>query len=161
MDNSGRVTSSLGANLLLPRQAPETTLVLLEAENMSVRTLKDPQGVLKRVCGPSEAAIWLKAHKEAGEEVYFVSAVKEVKNASFRRASLIDAGNDMVKVRKLIQMEAAAQGEGLERVNSAGSDIMDIGSSAKSDVIAVEVRKIIAKDGGVELGEIVEKSLWD
>jgi len=156
---SGTFIKSLGANLFLPKQEPETQLVSLEAERMSIRTLKDYEGTLGRVTGTPDAEVWLKEQVKAGEEVYFVSAVKEVKNASFRRASVKEAGNGLVEVKKMAQTETQPDGERRD----SGSDL-GLGTTAKSDVIAVELMKVLVteQDGklAVKMGEVLNGNLW-
>jgi len=170
---TGALASSLGAVYLLPAPEAGGSLVQLAAEKMEVRALKDPAGALELVAKSPDAQSWLKLRLAEGKEVGFVSKVQSVRNANWRRCSVIDVGAGMVRVRgerrgsRADEMDEVAveDGEGLKKVdskNSALEEELRVASptGSKSDVLAVEVRRVVLGEGAggavtVQLGDVV------
>lgn len=160
MNQAGELTASLGGSLFLERPAEGTQLLSLEAENTIVRALKDTSTALKTVCSTPEAQAWLRQQVQAGEDVYFVSAVQEAKNASFKRASVIDAGNGLVKVSREIEQT----GQGGVRRDSG----LEVPTGTKNDALALELRRVVLTDEtgqlSAELGDALKQdellALW-
>ncbi|KAF2496540.1 hypothetical protein BU16DRAFT_335152 [Lophium mytilinum] len=161
------LNSSLGGIRLLSAREASGSLVQLNAEKMEVRGLKDPQGALDLVAKSPSAQSWLKLRLAEGKEVVFVTKVQSVRNANWRRCSVVDVGNGMVRVREerrasRADEEAVDLGEGglLKKVDSETGEELAVASptGSKNDVLALEVRKVVLEegDGGdvqCELGE--------
>ncbi|KAF1967446.1 hypothetical protein BU23DRAFT_483569 [Bimuria novae-zelandiae CBS 107.79] len=147
---SDRFLESLGGTYFVQKQLEEGTEVgTIEAESQHVRLLKDADAALKKVLKDAKAQEWLKENKEAG----FVVALREVTNASYKRATLVDVGAGNYEVRR----EVGHEGQGAKRRDSG----LDVKTSSKTDIVGVVVREIIEKDGGYALGDELEPSFWE
>ena len=147
---SGRFLESLGAAHLVQQQNKEGTEVgTIEAESQHVRLLKDADAALKKALQDEKAKVWLKENKEAG----FVVAIREVTNASYKRARLVDIGGGNFEVRR----DVGHEGQGGKRRDSG----LDVQTSSKTDIVGVVVREILEKDGSFALGDELEASFWE
>lgn len=147
---SNRFLESLGAAHLVQKQLEEGTEAgTIEAESQHVRLLKDADAALKKVLEDEKAKAWLKENKEAG----FVVATREVTNASYKRARLVDIGAGNFEVRR----EVGHENQGVKRRDSG----LDVQTSSKTDIVGVVVREIVEKDGGYTLGDELEASFWE
>lgn len=147
---TNRFLESLGAAHLVQKQLEEGTEVgTIEAESQHVRLLKDAEAALNKALQDEQAKAWLKENKEAG----FVVATREVLNASYRRARLVDIGAGNYEVRR----EVGHEGQGGKRRDSG----LDVQTSSKTDLVGVVVREIIEKDGAYTLGDELEASFWE
>lgn len=106
-----------------------------------MRMLKDAEAALKKVWQDEEARKWIKEQDEAG----FVVAHRQVANASYRRARLVDVGNNNWEVVREVGSEDASG----KRRDSG----LPIDTNSKWDVVGVVVRKIIVDGDDVKLGE--------
>ncbi|KAJ4293551.1 hypothetical protein N0V90_008834 [Kalmusia sp. IMI 367209] len=147
---SGRFLESLGGTHLVQKQLEAGTEAgTIEAESQRVRLLKDADAALKKVVNGEGAKEWLKENKEAG----LVVATREVTNASYKRAKLVDIGAGTYEVRR----EVGHDGQGGKRRDSG----LDVQTSSKADIVGVVIREIIEKDGEFTLGEELEANFWE
>ncbi|KAL1593760.1 hypothetical protein SLS60_010492 [Paraconiothyrium brasiliense] len=147
---SSRFLESLGAAHLVQKQLEKGTEVgTIEAESQHVRLLKDADAALKKALQDENAQSWLKENEEAG----FVVATREVLNASYKRARLVDIGAGNYEVRREVGHEGQ---QGGKRRDSG----LDVQTSSKTDLVGVVVREIIEKDGAYALGDELEASFW-
>lgn len=147
---SGRFLESLGAAHLLQKPLEKGKEVgTIEAESQHVRLLKDSDAALQKVVRDGEAREWLKENKEVG----FVVAIREVTNASYKRARLVDVGAGNFEVRR----EVGHEGQGAKRRDSG----LDVQTSSKTDIIGVVVREVVEQGGVYTLGDELEASFWE
>lgn len=147
---SGRFLESLGGAYMVQKQPGEGAEVgTIEAESQHVRLLKDADAALKKALQEEEAKAWLKENKEAG----FVVAIREVLNASYKRARLVDLGGGNYEVRR----EVGHEGQGGKRRDSG----LDVQTNTKTDIVGVVVREIIESNGEYSLGDELEASFWE
>jgi len=146
---SGRFLESFGgSHLVQTTLQPGKEAGTIEAESQRVRLLKDPEAALRKVLQADHARQWLQNNVEAG----FVVATREVTNASYKRARLIDAGNGLYEVGRDVGGEMK---DGKRRDSG-----LDVRTSSKTDIVGVIVRKVIMKDGMATLGEELEATFW-
>ncbi|EUC44787.1 hypothetical protein COCMIDRAFT_5923 [Bipolaris oryzae ATCC 44560] len=140
-ENGHFVESFGGAHLVQKPLDKGTEAGTIEAEEQSVRMLKDAEAALKKVWQDEEAKKWIKEQDEVG----FVVAHRQVANASYRRARLVDVGNNNWEVVREVGGEDASG----KRRDSG----LPIDTNSKWDVVGVVVRKIIVDGDDVKLGE--------
>jgi hypothetical protein len=155
-----RFTGSLGATLLVPqsRIVAGEEVGTIEAEEMRVRMLKDPDAALDKVLhshGGNGTLMWLGLERG---DIGFVTAVREVKNASYKRAGLVDAGNGLWEVVREVDARKEGALEGVRRDSG-----LEVQTGSKWDVVGVVVRKVVhgGEDGVVRLGEEMGVQFWD
>ncbi|KAF2246285.1 hypothetical protein BU26DRAFT_65449 [Trematosphaeria pertusa] len=147
---SGRFVESLGGTHLVQKTLDKGTEAgTIEAEEQRVRLLKDPSAALKKVLQAEEAKQWLKENAEAG----FVVATREVTNASYRRARLVDVGNGNWEVVR----EVGGEGKDGKRRDSG----LDVQTNSKSDIVGVVVRKVVVEGGEARLGGEMAAEFWN
>ncbi|KAL5456841.1 hypothetical protein PMIN06_003688 [Paraphaeosphaeria minitans] len=150
---SGRFIESLGGAYMIQKQPGEGNEVgTIEAESQHVRLLKDADTALKKALQDETAKAWLKENKEAG----FVVAIREVLNASYKRARLVDIGAGNFEVRREVGHEYRGQG-GKRR--DSGLDVPE--THTKTDIVGVVVREIVENNGEYSLGDELEASFWE
>ncbi|KAF2646691.1 hypothetical protein P280DRAFT_16687 [Massarina eburnea CBS 473.64] len=145
---SGAFDESLGATHLIKKPEEGKEAGIIEATEERVRLLKDPAAALKKALSADEAKQWLKENSEAG----FVVAARELTNASYRRARLVDRGNNNWEVARDI---GGTGGDGKRRDSG-----LDVQTGSKTDVVGVSVRKIVVENGEATLGEELDTSFW-
>jgi hypothetical protein len=147
--SSGRFVESFGGTHLVQKTLDQGIEAgTIEAEEQRVRLLKDPDAALKKVLAAEDVRKWVEENKEAG----FVVATREVSNASYKRARLVDVGNGNFEVVREIGGEGA---DGKRRDSG-----LDVHTGSKRDIVGVVVRKIVMDDGAARLGEEVGAEFW-
>ncbi|KAF2269550.1 hypothetical protein CC78DRAFT_529300 [Lojkania enalia] len=151
---NGQFTTSLGAAHLINNRELQagSEVGTIEAEQMRVRMLKDEGASLKKAFQDKQAAEWVKAQVQSGEEVGFVTAAREVTNASYKRARLVDIGNGNWEVIR----EVGGEGQDGKRRDSG----LEVHTGSKSDVVGVIVKKVQLTGDQVELGEELSTQFW-
>merc|ERR1712137_631225 len=127
-DNGNFVESFGGTHLLQKPLDKGTEAGTIEAEEQSVR--------------------WIKEQDEAG----LVVAQRQVSNASYKRARLVDIGNNNWEVVREVGNEDAAG----KRRDSG----LPIDTNSKWDVVGVVVKKIIVEGDHVKLGDELGAQYW-
>ncbi|KAF1954213.1 hypothetical protein CC80DRAFT_494036 [Byssothecium circinans] len=145
---SGTFLESLGATHFIKKPEAGKEPGTIEATEQRVRLLKDPAAALKKALQAEEAKQWLKNNSEAG----FVIEKREVTNASYKRAGLVDRGNDNWEV---VREVGGAGGDGQRRGST-----LDVQTGSKVDVVGVLVKKIVVQNGEPTLGEDLDASFW-
>ncbi|KAF2798863.1 hypothetical protein K505DRAFT_333095 [Melanomma pulvis-pyrius CBS 109.77] len=148
---TGRFTASLGGIHLVQRPGEGEEVGTIEAEQQRVRLLKDPSAALQKAVSASDAKQWLEEQTEG--DVGFVVATREVTNASYKRARLVDVGNGNWEVVR----EIGAETKGGKRRPSG----LEVQTGSKSDVVGVLVRKVIVEGGNVTLGAEIDAEFWN
>jgi hypothetical protein len=147
-ENGDFVESFGGTHLVQKPLDKGTEAGTIEAEEQSVRLLKDADAALQKVWQDDEARKWIKEQDEAG----FVVAQRQVSNASYKRARLIDIGNNNWEVVREVGNEDAAG----KRRDSG----LPVETNSKWDVVGVVVRKIIVEGDDVKLGDELGAQYW-
>ncbi|KAF7680336.1 hypothetical protein GT037_001987 [Alternaria burnsii] len=146
---NGHFVESFGGTHLLQKPLDEGTEAgTIEAEEQSVRLLKDADAALQKVWQDEEARKWIKEQDEAG----FVVAQRQVSNASYKRARLVDIGNNNWEVVREVGNEDAAG----KRRDSG----LPIDTNSKWDVVGVVLKKIIVEGDDVKLGDELGAQYW-
>ncbi|KAH7135431.1 hypothetical protein B0J11DRAFT_159338 [Dendryphion nanum] len=152
--STGLFTESLGgAHLVQKKLEADSSVGTIEAEQMRVRLLKDADSALKKVLTSEEAKNWIKEHAQ-NEDVGFVTATREVINASYKRARLVDIGAGNFEVIREVGGETK---EGKRR--DSGLDVPLTGS--KTDVVGVVVRKVVVEGNEIKLGNELNAQFWN
>jgi hypothetical protein len=120
----------------------------IEAEEQRVRLLKDADAAIKKVWQDNEAKQWIKEQGEAG----FVVSTRQVSNASYKRAKLVDVGNNNWEVMREV---------GEDKSGKRRDSGLPIDTNSKWDVVGVVVRKIIVEGDDVKLGEELGAEYWN
>lgn len=147
--SSGNFTSSLGGILYVnEKEKPEkgTDVGTIEAREMKLRMLKDPASALSKVLSDIDTKNWVICQAAKGEELGFVTAVREVVNASYRHAGLVDRGAGNWEV---VRDVGAAEKGGKKRRDSG----LDVSTGSKVDVVGVKVQRVMVQDGEARLVE--------
>ncbi|KAF1935853.1 hypothetical protein EJ02DRAFT_111906 [Clathrospora elynae] len=92
VDAEGRFMTNYGARFDLGRMYRQPNLLTVQAEQMIQRTSQRPSKAFQAVCNDPEARTWMVEQIKAGQPLYIVLGVTELKNATFKRAKLHDAG---------------------------------------------------------------------
>lgn len=146
---NGRFIESFGGTHLVQKPLDKGTEAgTIEAEEQHVRLLKDAEAAIKKVWEDEEAKKWIKEQDEAG----FVIAHRQVSNASYKRARLVDVGNGNWEVIRDVGEDKSGQ-----RRDSG----LHIETNSKWDVVGVIVRKIVVEGDSVKLGEELGAGYWN
>ncbi|KAH9882351.1 hypothetical protein J1614_000587 [Plenodomus biglobosus] len=147
---TGQFTESFGGAHLVQKPLDEGTEAgTIEAEEQHVRLLKDADAALQKVWRDEEAKQWIKSQDEAG----FVVAQREVLNASYKRARLVDVGNGNWEVIR----EVGGEDQTGKRRDSG----LPVETNSKWDVVGVVVRKIVVEGDEVKLGDELGAEYWN
>ncbi|KAI8933080.1 hypothetical protein NX059_009724 [Plenodomus lindquistii] len=148
--STGHFTESFGGTHLVQKPLEKGTEAgTIEAEEQHVRMLKNADAALQKVWQDQEAKKWIQSQDEAG----FVVAHREVSNASYKRARLVDAGNGNWEVIR----EVGGEDQAGKRRDSG----LPIETHSKWDVVGVVVRKIVVEGDKVRLGEELGTGYWE
>lgn len=147
----GRFVESFGGTHLLQKPLDKgLEVATIEAVEQRVRLLKDADAAIKKVWEDESAKKWITEQGEAG----FVVAHRQVANASYKRARLVDVGNGNYEVVR----EVGGEDKSGKRRDST----LDVKSTdSKWDTIGVVVRKITVEGDDVKLGEELGVSYWN
>jgi hypothetical protein len=119
---------------------------------MYVRSLKDPHAALSKRLSTGDTRSWVKEQSQKGD-VAFVIAVRQVINASYKRATLKGLGNDTWEVVREVGGEWS---DGKRR----GSGL-DVQTGSKKDAVGVTVRKVIVDGDDITLGDEMSTELFE
>jgi len=91
-DTEGRFMTNYGAKFDLGRIYRQPNLLTVRAEQMIQRTSQHPSQAFEAVCNDPDARAWLIEQIHDKKPLYIVLGLTELKNATFKRARLQDAG---------------------------------------------------------------------
>lgn len=91
-DTEGRFVTNYGAKFDLARIYRQPHLLAVKADQMIQRTSQHPTQAFEAVCNDPEARAWLVEQIRDHKPLYIVLGLTELKNATFKRAKLQDAG---------------------------------------------------------------------
>ena len=147
---SGRFTESFGGTHLIQKPLDKgTEAATIEADEQRVRLLKDADAALQKVWKDEDTKKWIKEQGEAG----FVVAHRQVSNASYKRARLVDASNG--------NWEVVREVSGQDKFGKRRDSGLPIDTNSKWDVVGVLVRKIVVNGDEVKLGEELGVEYWN
>lgn len=148
--SSGRFIESFGGTHLVQKPLDQgTEVATIEAEEQRVRLLKDADAALQKVWQDEAAKKWIKEQDEAG----FVVAHRQISNASYKRAKLVDVGNGNWEVVR----EVGGEDQSGKRRESG----LPIDTNSKWDVVGVIVKKIVTDGEAVKFGEELGAEYWN
>jgi hypothetical protein len=124
----------------------------IEAEETCVRSLKDPHAALSKRLNTGDTKSWVKEQAQKGN-VGFVTAVREVTNASYKRATLKDLGNGTWEVVREVGGE---ESDGKRRGSS-----LDVQTGSKKDAVGVSMRKVIVNGVDITLGDDMSTEMFE
>ncbi|KAF1995235.1 hypothetical protein P154DRAFT_349666 [Amniculicola lignicola CBS 123094] len=151
VESSGTFVTSLGATLYVnkDKQLKEGQGVgTIEAPEMRVRIFKDPEAALAKALSDPKAKEFIEGQGEVG----FVTAIREVTNASYKRAKLVDRGMNNWEVIR----EVGGEGHDGKRRDSQ----LQVLTGSKTDIVGVVVRKVVIDGDRVALGEELGTEFW-
>lgn len=152
--STGAFTESFGGTHLLEKPlAADQEAGTIEAEEQRVRMLKDPESSLKKLWAEDEQAReWIRQH--AGEDkAGFVTAVRALGNASYKRAKLVETGLGNWEVVREVGGEGKKGGR-----RDSGLEVRP--TNSKMDVVGVVVRRIVMEGDDVGLGGELGAEYW-
>jgi hypothetical protein len=139
---NGHFVESFGGTHLLQKPLDKGTEAgTIEADEQHVRLLKDADAAIKK--------IW-----QEQDEAGFVVAHRQVSSASYKRAKLVDVGNNNWEVVREVGNEDAS---GKRRDSGLPVET----TNSKWDVVGVVVRKIVIEGDDVKLGEELGAGYWN
>jgi hypothetical protein len=144
--NTGLFKDSLGGVLYIPKPEEGTEVGTIEAREMRVRTLKNPEAALTKVLKDEATMNWVKEHAKEGD-LGFVTAVREVVNPTYKHARLEDRGAGNWEVVR--ELGCSHSGDKKKRRDSG----LDVDTGSKRDVVGVVVRNIVVEGDKVTLGD--------
>jgi hypothetical protein len=140
VDKEGRFMTNYGAKFDLGRIYRQPNLLTVTAEQMIQRTSQRPSKTFEAVTDDPEARQWIYNLAKEGKEMYIVVGVTELKNATFKRAKLQDAGAS--KRLNELPIESGAKVPRAVRRNST----LGLGSERQiSGVFGMDVRRVVAR----------------
>ncbi|KAF2106566.1 hypothetical protein BDV96DRAFT_617277 [Lophiotrema nucula] len=153
--STGKFTESLGGTRLVQKKPDGKNEVgTIEAEEMRIRLLKDASASLKRALESPPAAKWVQEQVSQGEEIGFVTGVREVSNASYKRARLVDVGAGNYEVIREVGGETK---EGKRRDSG-----LDVQTGSKKDIVGVIVQKLGVDGDSLSLtGQELGAQFWE
>ena len=140
-----------GVHLVDKPLEPDTEAGTIEAEEERVRLLKDPNAALAKRLKAGDTMSWVKEQAQKGD-VGFVTAIREVKNASYKRATFEPAGLNQWSVER----EVGGEGENAKRRDSG----LDVQTGSKRDVVSALVRKVVVDGDQIILGDEMNTELF-
>lgn len=140
VDSEGRFMTNYGAKFDLGRIYRQPNLLTVTAEQMIQRTSQNPRRAFEAVCGDPEAREWIQEKVKGDGPLYMVVGLTELKNATFKRAKLRDAGASS-RLSELPIEKGAKVPRAVRRDSTLG-----LGTEAQlSGVFGMDVRRIKAK----------------
>jgi hypothetical protein len=147
----GHFVESFGGTHLLQKPLDKgCEAATIEAEEQRVRMLKDDDAAIKNIWRDETCKKWIKEQDEAG----IVVAHRQVSNASYKRARLVDVANGNYEVVREVS--------GTDKAGKRRDSTLAVKSTeSKWDTIGVVVKKIIVEGDEVKLGEELGASYWN
>jgi hypothetical protein len=91
LDSHGRFAQAYGAKFDLGKVWRQRNLCTVNADQMIHRMLDNPTEAFDAICEDQEVQEWIMKQKQPCQ-IYFVTGIKELKNARFKKAQLGDGG---------------------------------------------------------------------
>ncbi|KAF1918793.1 hypothetical protein BDU57DRAFT_442690 [Ampelomyces quisqualis] len=143
VDSEGRFITNYGAKFDLGRVFRQPNLLTVRAEQMIQRTSQHSSQAFQAVCNDPEARIWIAEQVKAGKPLYIILGLTELKNASFKRAKLHDAGASKrlneTPLEKDAKVPKSLRGRSDTSLGGIGTEPM------VSGIFGMDVRNIKAK----------------
>lgn len=143
VDTEGRFMTNYGAKFDLGRIYRQPNLLTVKAEQMVQCTSQSASKAFQAVCSDPEARIWMAEQIEAGKPLYIVLGLTELKNATFKRAKLRDAGAsnriNETPLEKDAKVPRSLRGRSEASLGGIGTE------PHISGVFGMDVRRIVAR----------------
>jgi hypothetical protein len=143
VDTEGRFMTTYGAKFDLGKIYRQPNLLTVKAEQMIQRTSQSPSRAFKAVCNDPEARTWMAEQIKAGKPLYIVLGLTELKNATFKRAKLHDAGAsnriNETPIEKDAKVPKPLRGRAEANMGGIGTE------PSISGVFGMEVRRVKAR----------------
>jgi hypothetical protein len=155
VDSEGRFMTNYGAKFDLGRIYRQPNLLTVVAEQMIQRTSQKPKRAFEAVCEDPEARQWIQDKATSDGPLYMVVGVTELKNATFKRAKLRDAGASRGLHETPIEKDAKVP-RAVRRDSTLG-----LGTETQlSGVFGMDVRRVRAKISRPEEPHSLEDIGW-
>jgi hypothetical protein len=143
VDTEGRFMTNYGAKFDLGKIYRQPNLLTVKAEQMIQRTSQRPSRAFQAVCNDPEARTWMAEQIKAGKPLYIVLGLTELKNATFKRAKLHDAGASSrineTPIEKDAKVPKPLRGRSEANLGGLGTE------PSISGVFGMEVRRVTAR----------------
>lgn len=143
VDAEGRFLTNYGAKFDLGRVYRQPNLLTVRAEQMIQRTSQNGSQAFEAACKDPEARVWIREQVQAGKPLYIVLGVTELKNATFKRAKLHDAGAsnrlNEVPIEKDAKVPRSIRGRSESGLGGLASE------SSISGAFGVDIREVRAR----------------
>jgi hypothetical protein len=143
LDTEGRFMTNYGAKFDLGRIYRQPNLLTVKAEQMIQCTTQSPSKAFEAVCGDADARTWMAEQIQAGKPLYIVLGLTELKNATFKRAKLRDAGAsnriNETPLEKDAKVPPSLRGRSEASLGGIGTEPLISG------VFGMDVRRIVAR----------------
>lgn len=143
VDAEGRFLTNYGAKFDLGRVYRQPNLLTVRAEQMIQRTSQNSSQAFQAACSDPEARAWIHEQVQAGQPLYIVLGITELKNATFKRAKLHDAGAsnrlNEAPIEKDAKVPKSIRGRSEAGLGGLASE------STISGVFGIDVREVRAR----------------
>ncbi|KAL6155023.1 hypothetical protein ACJBU6_06626 [Exserohilum turcicum] len=143
VDTEGRFMTNYGAKFDLGRIYRQPNLLTVRAEQMIQCTTQSATRAFEAACSDDGARAWMAEQIEAGKPLYIVLGLTELKNASFKRAKLRDAGAsnriNELPLEKDAKVLRSLRGRSEASLGGIGTEPLISG------VFGLDVRRIVAR----------------
>ena len=143
LDNEGRFMTNYGAKFDLGRIYRQPNLLTVKAEQMVQCTTQSPTKAFEAVCSDADARTWMAEQIQAGKPLYIVLGLTELKNATFKRAKLRNAGAsnrlNELPLEKDAKVPRSLRGKSEASLGGIGTEPLISG------VFGMDVRRIVAR----------------
>ncbi|OAL46874.1 hypothetical protein IQ07DRAFT_143635 [Pyrenochaeta sp. DS3sAY3a] len=143
VDTEGRFMTNYGAKFDLGRIFRQPNLLTVKAEQMIQRTSQNPSRAFRAVCNDPETRQWIVEQVAAEKPLYIVLGLTELKNATFKRAKLHDAGASNRLNETPLEKDAKVPRPLRGRTDS---NLGGLGSEPHiSGVFGMDIRRVVAR----------------
>jgi hypothetical protein len=143
VDTEGRFMTNYGAKFDLGRIYRQPNLLTVKAEQMIQCTTQSPSRAFEAVCSDADARMWMAEQIQAGKPLYIVLGLTELKNATFKRAKLRDAGAsnriNETPLERDAKVPPSLRGRSEASLGGIGTEPLISG------VFGMDVRRIVAR----------------
>ncbi|KAF2279930.1 uncharacterized protein EI97DRAFT_429699 [Westerdykella ornata] len=146
---TGRFKESLGGVRLIEKPAPGDEVGVIEAMEERIRMLKnDAEAFAKVLSRDEQARGWIEKRMDSGEEVGFVTSVREITDPRYKHAMVQETATGGMWE---IELESPfSQEKGPKKRRDSGLDVV---TGSNTDVVGVIVKKVVREGGDLRLSE--------
>lgn len=146
---TGKFKESLGGVRLIERPAKGDEIGVIEAMEEMIRMLKnDTEAFAKVVDEDAEARKWIEKRLDGGEEVGFVTTVRQVTDPRYKHAMVQETGTGGMWE---IELESPfSQARTQKKRRDSGLDVV---TGSDVDVVGAIVKRVVREGGELRLSE--------